>query len=340
MPPIPAQEVRALWQEPAAQPQEEQPASGAVAIQVSVVVPVSERYDDLETLYHTYAKVLRSRGHSFEFVFVIDGGFEAAAAPLESLVAQGEPLRLVFLSRWVGEATALMIGFKQARGDILVTLAAYFQVVPEGLTLLLTRLEQGYDFVVARRFPRIDSWLNRCQTYCFYLCIRWLTGVTFHDISCGLKAMRRQVAREVQLYGNLHRFFPLLAYQHGFRVTEVDIPQHPADSGVRIYRPGVYMGRLLDLVILNFLYKFTKKPLRFFGLIGAGLAMSGVLLLLLLVIQQVFFEVHLASRPMLVLGVLLIVLGVQTASTGLLGELIVFTHAKRLHDYHIAKILE
>lgn len=309
-------------------------------VAVSVVVPVVERCDDLAHIYRIHAQVLKRLGSSFEFVFVVDDGFEEAVQKLEPLTALGEPIQVAVLPRSFGEATALTVGFEQARGETLIVLPAYFQVVPEGITKVLEMLDEGYDLIVTRRFPRVDSWINRLQTYGFHFLTRRLTGVELHDISCGLKALSRRVVREVEIYGDLHRFFPLLAYQRGFRVVEVDIPQHPIDCQTRIYQPGVYLRRLLDILNLVFLYKFIKKPLRFFGLVGLGLFGGGFLISLVLAVQKIIGSTALADRPLLILGVLLMVLGVQVGSIGLLGEIIVFTHARTTRDYTVEKVVE
>lgn len=309
-------------------------------VAVSVIVPVAERCEDLHEIYWAHAKVLRRAERFFEFIFVLDGGFEGEAPGLESLVALGEPIRIVTLPRSFGEATALMAGFQRARGDIVLVMPSYFQVVPEGIECILNMLDDSYDLVTARRCPRSDSWINRLQTWGFHFLTGYLTGVTLQDMGCGLKGIRRRVVDELQLYGDLHRFLPILAYQKGFRVVEVDIAQHLANSKTRIYRPGVYLRRLLDILTLVFLFKFTKKPLRFFGLIGGGLLAGGLLILSLLASQRLFFGFPLADRPLVILGVLLMVLGVQTGSIGLLGELIIFTHADKIREFYVEKILE
>lgn len=310
------------------------------SVAISVVVPVTERCDDLADIYRVHAEALKRIGRSFEFLFILDGGFEETAQKLELLQSSGEPIRVLSLPRHFGEATALTVGFEQARGDVLLTLSAYFQTVPEGIQKVFTLLDEGYELVVTRRCPRIDSWINRLQNYGFHLLTRWVTGVQLHDISCGLRGMRRQVAREIQLYGDLHRFLPLLAYQRGFRVAEASVAQHPLDSRTRVYRPGVYLRRLLDILTIVFLFKFTKKPLRFFGLIGAGLFGGGFLISLVLAVQRILGLSALADRPLLILGVLLMVLGVQIGSIGLLGEIIVFTHARKMKDFAIDRVLE
>jgi glycosyltransferase involved in cell wall biosynthesis len=330
----------ALSTEQVKQPKHTTMVSGTLPVGVSVVVPVTERWNDLSAIYQDHAAVLNRVERSFEFIFVIDGGYEEAALKLEFLIACGEPIRIMSLPRPFGEATALMVGFEQARGEVLVILSSYFQVTPEGIERILQKVDEGYDLVTTRRFPRVDSWMNRIQTYGFHLLVRRLTGVELHDLGCGLKGVRRRVVRELALYGDLHRFLPVLAYQRGFRVAEVDIPQHPIDAHVRIYRPGVYLRRLLDLLSLIFLFKFTKKPLRFFGLIGTGLFGGGFLISLVLAVEKIVGLTALADRPLLILGVLLMVLGVQTGSIGLLGEIIIFTHAGDDREYQVDRILE
>lgn len=311
-----------------------------VAVQVSVVVPIVERCGDLFEIYRTHAEVLRQKGYSFEFIFVVDAGFERNGQEVDSLVTSGEPVRIVQLARTFGEATALEIGFDQARGEKIVCLASYFQTIPDGLEQVLDGLDQGYDLVITRRQPRTDFWVNRLQNVVFHFLVGWFTGVRFHDLGCGLKGMHKRVARELQLYGDLHRFLPLLAYQKGFRITEIDVPQHTADQKARVYGPGVYLRRLLDILTIVFLFKFTKKPLRFFGLIGSALFGAGFVISLFLAIEKMLGPVALADRPLLILGVLLMVLGVQMGSIGLLGEIIIFTHARKLKDYTIQQFLK
>jgi glycosyltransferase involved in cell wall biosynthesis len=310
-----------------------------IAPDVSVVVPVAERADDLVEIYRTHAAVLVRRGVRYEFVVVADSGFEHAVRPLVELARRdAEPIRVLVLPRRFGEATALSVGFREARGEIVVTLPAYFQTEPHGLDAVLDALERGDDLVVGRRWPRTDPWVNRAQNAAFHAITRRSTGVPLHDVSCGLKAMRRGVTREVRPYGDLHRFLPLLAVQRGFRVSEVDVPQHPADRRTRVHAPGIYLRRVLDLFTLFFLTKFVRKPLRFFGLIGAGLFGSGFLICLALAIYKFAAGAPLVDRPLLILGVLLMVLGVQVGSIGLLGEIVIFTHSRRMRDYTIREV--
>jgi glycosyltransferase involved in cell wall biosynthesis len=315
-------------------------ADEKISVAVSVIVPVTGRYDDPADLYRAYAEVLNRTGRSFEFLFVLDGSFEDAARKLKPMQMLGEPIRVFTLPRSFGEATALTVGFAHARGDVILTLSGHFQTLPEAVLEVLSHLDKGYDLVVTRRWPRMDSWLNRWQNYIFHLLTRWLTGVRLHDISCGLKGMRPRVARELDLYGDLHRFFAVLAYQRGFRVLEIAVPQDSRDGLARVRWPGVYLRRLLDIVTVFFLLKFTKKPLRFFGLIGAACFGAGLFISAVLSVQRLLGSTGLADRPLLILGVLLLVLGFQIVSIGLLGELIVFTHARKMRGYAVEQLFK
>jgi len=314
--------------------------NGPKSVGVSIIVPVTEWCDDLIEIYRVHKDILDCRGVESEFIFVIDGGFEQESDRVRALAHNEESVRVIQLSRPFGEATALAVGFEQAEGDVVVTLPSYFQTIPEGLDTVLNALAQGCDVAITRRWPRRDSWVNKLQNFGFHFFVRWFTGVTFHDLGCGLRGMKKLVARELQLYGDLHRFLPLLAYQRGFRIREVDVPQHQANQSARLYMPGVYLRRLLDILTIVFLFKFTKKPLRFFGLIGSGLFAAGFGVSLYLFFERLMGLGGLADRPLLILGVLLMVLGVQTASIGLLGEIIIFTHARKMKDYTIAKFLK
>jgi glycosyltransferase involved in cell wall biosynthesis len=305
---------------------------------VAVIVPVSERYDSPSALYAEYKQALMASPYRHEFIYVLDGDFPDVQEKLQRLQAEGEPIRIIKLARWFGEATALTAGFQNSRSDIILTLPAYHQVEPSEIAKLLREVD-AYDMVVARRFPRTDSRLNRLQTALFNWLLRTITGSAFRDLGCGVRAFKRQLATEIPLYGDQHRFLPVLASRHGYRIKEIDVAQSPKDKFRRVYRAGVYPRRLLDMLTVFFLVKFTKKPLRFFGLIGAATFTIGALITLYLVIQRLFFGVGLAERPALLLSSLLIVLGVQIFALGLIGELIIFTHAKDLKEYTVERII-
>ncbi len=305
----------------------------AAARLVSVIVPVVERVDDLVTLYRAFASVLDARGEAHEFLFVFDGGF-APSPELLALSHEQDAVRLFSFARTFGETAALRLGIERSRGGIVVTLPAYFQVQPEGLGPLLDALRAGADLVVANRSPRMDSWLNRFQSGIFHRMLAGVTDRRFHDIACGVRVIRRPVADALPLYGDLHRFIPALALREGYRVEEVPVPQHPNDARTRVYRPGTYLRRLLDVAAFFFLAKFTEKPLRFFGLVGSVFFGLGALTGVVLLVER-FAGQGIANRPLLLLAVLLIALGVQLMGLGLVGEIIVHLRSPHRRAYRV-----
>jgi len=251
----------------------------------------------------------------------------------------GAELRVVKLSRSFGEAAALSAGFEHARGSLILTLPAYWQVEPSEIKKFIAALDDN-GMIVGCRWPRTDSWLNRLQARVFHRVLNFVAGCSFRDLGSGVRLFRKEIADEIPLYGDQHRFFPLLAERAGFRVKEVEVVQSTRDSAPRIYRPGVYLRRLLDILTVFFLVKFTKKPLRFFGLIGSALFAIGGTVLAYVVVQRLFFSMPLADRPALLLSCLLVVLGVQLFALGLIGELVIFAHGRETKEYKIDYIRE
>ena len=300
---------------------------------VSVIVPVVERVDDLTALYRAFSAELERRGEEHEFLFVFDGGF-VPPPDLLALSREHPSIRLLSFARTFGETAALRLGIERSRGEVIVTLPAYFQVQPQGLGPLLDAMQTGADVVVANRFPRVDSWLNRVQSWGFHWMLRSVSDRRFHDIACGVRVMRRSTAEALPLYGDLHRFIPPLALREGYRVAEVAVPQHPSDAGTRVYGPGVYLRRLLDVAAFFFLAKFTEKPLRFFGLVGSVCFGLGAITSVVLLIERIGGQA-IANRPLLLLAVLLVVLGVQLMGLGLVGEIIVHLRSPHRRAYRV-----
>ena len=300
---------------------------------VSVIVPVVERSDDLMVLRQAFAQELERRGEEHEFLFVFDGGF-APPPELVDLSRRDESIRLLSFARVFGETAALRLGIERSRGDVIITLPAYFQVQPGGIALMLDALQGGADLVVANRSPRVDSWLNRLQSRGFHWMLSGVTDRRFHDIACGVRVMRRATAEALPIYGDLHRFIPALALREGYRVDEVAVPQHPSDARTRVYRPGTYLRRLLDVAAFFFLAKFTEKPLRFFGLVGSVCFGLGAVTSLVLLWERLAGQA-IANRPLLLLAVLLVALGVQLMGLGLVGEIIVHLRSPHRRAYRV-----
>jgi len=305
---------------------------------ISVIVPVTERHDDIEAMHREYKDALAGTGRSFEMIYVVDGGFRQAFLELKSMKERGENLTLVRHSRSFGEAVAITSGFQQASGGIILTLPAYHQVDAAELPKLIESLN-GNDMVVARRWPRIDSKWNQWQTRLFGAIMRKMAGNVCNDVGCGVRLFRRKILEEINLYGDLHRFLPILSHKQGFRVREIDLKQSSSESRVRTYPIGIYVRRMIDLLTVFFLVKFTKKPLRFFGLTGSAVLLVGLIITAYLVVSRLFFDVGLSDRPLFLIIILFVVLGLQIFAIGLIGEIIIFTHAKEIREYHVDEII-
>jgi hypothetical protein len=310
------------------------------APELSVIIPVGARHADLEELFADYQRGLALTGKSFECVFVLDGALPADGAALERLAARGEPISIVRLTRRFGESTALMAGLQSTHGSMILTLPAYQQIDAAEIVKLVRALEGPADLAISHRWPRAGSAWERFRRNVFHGLIAKVTGQRYRDLGCSARCMRRRVLEEISLYGDQHRFLPVLAHRQGFRVVEIDVRQSDRDRFAGAYRPREYAHRALDIFTVFFLVRFTKKPLRFFGMVGATTFGLGVLLNLWLAIDKLALHHSLADRPALLLGSLLMVLGLQVFALGLLGELIIFTHAREIKDYQIEEIIE
>jgi glycosyltransferase involved in cell wall biosynthesis len=306
---------------------------------VSVIVPVGDRQTPIAELYPEYKSGLGLLDTPYELIFVLDGPQPAIESTLVQLVAEGEPITVVSLTRYFGEATALMIGFEHAVGPVIITLPAYLQVEGREIAKLVAALGDA-DIAVGYREPRASSWLQRLRQRAFHGLLRIVTRLSFRDLGCNARALRRRVLEEVYLYGEQQRFLPLLAERQGFRVSQVALRQSKGDRHDDMYRPRTYTRGFLDIFTVFFLVRFTKKPLRFFGMIGVATFSLGILELLYLVFERIYFHSPLADRPAMLLASLLIVLGVQIFALGLLGELIIFTHAGGSKDYKVDRVIQ
>lgn len=311
--------------------------SSTTTPELSVIIPVTERYDPIPELYQEYKQGVEASGKTYEFIYVIDGEQPETLNALKQL-QQTEQLTIITLAKKFGESTALSAAFEKISGEHILTLPAYQQIESAEIPKLISSLDEC-DMVLARRWPRRDSFINRMQNKLFNSLLRLSTDLNIHDAGCSARAFKRNVIEEIQLYGDLHRFFPVMAHRQGFRVIELEVKQSERDIHQRLYSPGLYLRRLLDLLTIFFLIKFTKKPLRFFGLVGTTLFGLGIISSLYLIGERLLLDVSLADRPALFISSLLIVLGVQVIAIGLIGEIIIFTHAKDLKEYKIDKII-
>ena len=308
------------------------------SLDISAIVPVGTRRDDVPALLDEYADGLRQAGVSFEIIVVLDGPCDGLSASLASLAEERDWLRLIELARDFGESAALTAGFDAARGRAILTLPAYYQVLAADLGKLVAA-GRDTDMAIAVRWPRAGSGIEGWRRNAFHGLLGFITGQRYRDLGCGVRLMKREIADEIPLYGERHRFYPTLARSRGFEVKEVEVAQSPKDDFRGRYRVREYLHRVLDILTLFFLVRFTQKPLRFFGTIGFLVGALGVIFLAVLIVQRLVFEVGLADRPALLLSSLMLVLGVQIFALGLIGELIIFTHARELKEYAVRQVI-
>ena len=235
-------------------------------IELSAIIPITDRFDPVKELFHEYKQGLDATGKRYEIIYVLDGEQPKAMEEL-TLLRNTETITIITLAKWFGEATALNAGFSESSGQLILTLPAYQQVDGEAIPALVSAIEDN-DMVIARRWPRKDSFFNRLQYKTFNFFMRSFTDLNIHDAGCSARIFKRRVIEEVHIYGDLYRFLPVMAHRQGFRIIEIDTPQSQRDAFRRIYSPGLYLRRLLDLFTIFFLIKFTKKPLR--GIEGLG----------------------------------------------------------------------
>lgn len=307
-------------------------------LRLSVIMPVGNRHArDIGALYAEYKAGLAALDIPYEFIVVLDGPRPDVAATLQRLLARGENLIVIGLTKRFGEATALMAGFQRASGRVIVTVPAYYQIQGAEIGRLVRALGKA-DLVIGRRWPRAGSRFEVMRRNLFHSLIA-TGGARFNDLGCGARAMKRRVLEEISLYGDQHRFLPVLADRQGFRIVEIDVAQSPLDRYDGGYPMREYAHRVLDIFTVFFLVRFTKKPLRFFGMVGASTFVIGALLVTYLAVDRLVFRHPLADRPALLLSSLLVVLGMQLFALGLLGELIIFTHARDIKDYQIDEVV-
>ena len=309
---------------------------GQSPLTLSVVVPLYNERASLDELYSRLSSVLENVAHRYEIIFVDDGSKDDSLPRLKELRRLNPSVRFIRFRRNFGKSAALAAGFQAARYSVIVTLDADLQDIPEQLPLLLNKLDEGYDLVCGWRYSRHDRLTKRIASRIYNLVTAMLTGVRLHDLNCGYKCIKREVLDEVMVYGERHRFIPVLASYRGFRLGEVKVEHAPRLHGSSRYGLERVLGGMFSLLTIILMTRYTNKPLHFFGFLGSFLAIIGLGIDLYLIILRTFYGQWLSNRPLLILGILLIVVGVQLILFGLLAEMIAFSY-RRESDYSIVE---
>jgi glycosyltransferase involved in cell wall biosynthesis len=310
---------------------------------ISVVVPVHEEERTIALLYEELQAALDPLGHSWEAVFVDDGSTDGSFAALTRLHDAQDNVRVVRLRRNFGKAAALAAGFANAQGDVVVTIDADLQDDPAEIPRLLAKLDEGFDLVSGWKAHRRDPITRRALSRIFNWVTGRVSGLRLHDLNCGLKAYRAEVVQGLRLYGELHRFIPVLAHYRGHRIAELPVNHRPREHGRSRYGVERYLRGFLDLLTVSFIGRYRYRPLHLFGGLGLGLGALGLAVLVYLTVLKIGGEA-IGRRPLLILGVLLVVVGLQFFSLGLISELITSQHEERAGprertELHVDEIL-
>jgi len=298
---------------------------------ISVVVPLLNEEQSLDALYREIADALDSQSQPFEVVFVDDGSTDGSMVALERLHAQTTNVVVVHLRRNFGKAAALQAGFLEAQGDVVVTIDADLQDDPAEIPQLLAKLDEGFDLVSGWKTRRNDPLARRLFSRVFNWATAVVSGVRLHDVNCGLKVYRAEVLKGMRLYGELHRFIPVLASYRGFRIAEIPVNHRARQHGLSRYGPERYFRGFFDLISVTFMGRYRHRPLHLFGGIGLLMGAVGFVILLYLTVLKLWGE-GIGQRPLLTLGVLLVVVGIQLISLGLLSEMITSQHEERIDE--------
>jgi glycosyltransferase involved in cell wall biosynthesis len=310
---------------------------------LSLVIPVYNEADNLRPLCQRICEALAATNWTYEVVMIDDGSTDDSAQILTCLHAEDPHLKVLRFRRNFGQTAALAAGFAYAHGEVIVSLDGDLQNDPLDIPRLVAKLNEGYDLVSGWRINRQDPFLRRrLPSQIANWLISLTTRVKLHDYGCTLKAFRRDVAKELKLYGEMHRFIPALAGDLGARIIELPVTHHPRQRGRSKYGLIRTLWVMLDLLTVKFLSNYATRPSHLFGLCGLLAVLLGGAITLLLGIQKVFFGVRLADRPLLLLGVLLVVIGVQFVTLGLIGEMLARTYHESQEKpiYWIKEVLE
>ena len=310
---------------------------------ISVVVPVHDEERSVALLYEELQAALDPLPDPWEAIFVDDGSRDGSFAALTRLHASADNVRVIRLRRNFGKSAALAAGFGQAQGDIVVTIDGDLQDNPAEIPRLLAKLEEGFDLVSGWKTKRRDPWRRRLLSRIFNAVTGRVSGLRLHDMNCGLKAYRAEVVRGLRIYGELHRFLPVLAHYRGYRVAELPVDHRPRPHGRSRYGLERYVRGFFDLLTVSFMGRYRHRPLHLFGGLGLILGGLGALVLVYLTVLKATGEA-IGHRPLLTLGVLLVVVGLQFFSLGLISELITSHHEERAaererEDLHVDEVL-
>lgn len=310
---------------------------------LSVVVPIYNEEESLEALIQETNEVLRALGKDCEIIIVDDGSTDGTYPILIRLFRKEPRLKVVRLKRNFGQTAAVAAGLAYAQGEVIVAMDGDGQNDPRDIPALLAKLDEGFDLVSGWRSPRQDPfWTRRLPSQIANGLISWITEVKLHDYGCTLKAIRREIAKDLKLYGEMHRFIPAIAYERGARIAEIKVHHRPRLWGKSKYGIARTFRVVLDLLTVKFLLSYATRPLHIFGPVGLLSGAVGFVLAVYLTVQKLVYGLEIAGRPLLLLSVLLILVSFQFITMGLLAEMLARTYHESQNKpiYVIKEVLD
>jgi hypothetical protein len=303
----------------------------------SIIILLEDLHADfhqfVENLYHVFS----TRGDSYEILIMANGTGSFLRNQLTELQGFNHRLKVFEFNTKTTQAVCLQAGLRESSGETIVACGSYQQITKDSFNQLFDALDEGGDIISPWRQGRVDPSFNRFQSKVFNTLVRTLIKSDLHDLSCTVKIFRREVLEETNIYGNMYRFLPIVAAQKGFKTKEVKCQHFQERGETGFYALSDYVTRLIDIFTLFFNTRFIKKPLRFFSSVGLGFLLIGLFITFYVFVERFFMGHPIGDRPALLLAIFFMVLGVQAASVGLLGEIITFTHGRKKKEYTIEK---
>jgi len=291
--------------------------------EISVVIPLYNEQDSLRELHDKIVSVMTNNDFSYEIIFIDDGSTDSSVSVIEELAGRNDLVKFLQFRKNYGKSAALAAGFDYAQGRYVITMDADLQDDPDEIPNLVNRLKEGYDLVSGWKKVRHDPLIKRVTSKVYNYFTSVFSGIRLHDFNCGLKAYRLDVVKSMHVYGEMHRYLPVMAHNNGFRVTELPVKHYERKHGKTKFGAARFTRGAFDLMTVTFLTKYKKRPLHLFGLFGVLTFLTGFVISLILVYQRLVMNQYLSNRPLLFLGVLLIIVGLQFFSIGLIGEMII-----------------
>ncbi|MBN1898835.1 MAG: glycosyltransferase family 2 protein [Spirochaetes bacterium] len=307
-------------------------------MKISIIIPVYNEEESLNELYKRIKKNVKGK-YSYEIIFIDDGSTDNSFRVLLTLKKKDKNIAIIKMKRNFGKSQALDAGFKKARGEYIITMDADLQDEPDEIPELINQLNRSsMDAISGWKFKRHDPFIKKVTSRLFNFVVRSLTGVKLHDMNCGLKIYKKIAIQDLKLYGDMHRFIPVLLRINGYHCGEMKVKHNPRKYGKTKYGPSRFLIGLLDFFTVIFLSKFMKKPLHLFGTVGLICELIGGIAAMYIALLKILYGTIQHRLPLLNFGVLLIIVGIQFISIGLLGELLVNRETAK-KDYHIDKII-